>query len=818
MAPTAPKPPAFYCPECGQKHRADLSPLAGKSGVAMHTTCQGCGIRLQVHLVDGAPVCEVADAGPAQATVASATSPVKSKAKAPSKPPTEPPTRASTKPPKKAPKREPAAGTHSPVPAKGARAAAPTRKPPLAEGTHAGRYVIQDLLRRGATSTVYRAEDPETKRTVALKVLGSAASPAEREAFLRQVEVQAKIRHPNILPVYDQGVLEDGRPFFTSELLQKAETFEHLVSRARSGRIPEGSPLAPLAAIEGIVDNVMVPVAEGIYVANVENDVLHGDLRPGNVLIDGALLRPYVTDFGQSAPLKSVGENGRATSPTRREASAWLAPEQAGGEYHVRTDVWGLGALLAFALTGEACIEPNSDMTRAAAAARYRALPDDAPAPLRAIVHKAMAADPERRYVNGRQMAADLRAWRKGGWVRAVDEFGGTEAARIETRQVLQRIGRGLLWVAGGLLLGLLIGSFFEWSGGSGPEPRVTEAAQAVDRLDAELNRLAPIADALAPTEAARVWASLKVQADAAQARLSQATESDARASVGERIAFVRERFTPPPVAVKAGAGVRLTARNVGTGLRLELGAGTHAVPPGLYDVADESGGSLRFPAVVPFTVRASAQRVPTAPPALVWAIPDDARTLDRDSVLVLGGSVSPRRAPYAVPGPAVEVASFRLDRRPLRNDAYLAFLQALPAGERAARLPLTGFEIDEARGTIRVSGVRPEDPIAGVSVEDARAYCAWASTQTGSAVRLPTEAEWILAMAHPRPGEGQGTESDHGVAGLDVPALELVEGPDGPLLKGKTPDERAVYAIVPVAADARVEDVGLRCVRTPKP
>ena len=682
----------------------------------------------------------------------------------------------------------------------------------MAAGTRIGRYVVRDVVRRGATSTVYRAEDPETRRGVALKVLGRGASESEQRAFRRQIEVQARIRHPNILPVYDQGTLDDGRPFFTSELLQEAETLEQIVSLSRAGRLHEDSPFRALASVEGLVDHVLIPVAEGIYVANVENDVLHGDLNPSDVLVDGGQVRPYVTDFGQSTPLTLAAESGRARLATKRPPTPWQPPEESRGEVHLRTDVWGLGALLAFLLTGEAPLERSPDLARAAAAARYRPLPTDAPAPLRAIIQKAMAADPDRRYVNARQLAADLRAWRKGGWVRAVDEFGGTEATRIEARQIVARVGRGLLWVGGGLLLGLLIGSFFEYRGGSGPEPRVTDAAHAVDRLDAELTRLAPLAEGLEPEEAARVWAALEERVDAAAERIEQAAPSDARDAVAARIAFVRSRFAPPPVEVKAPEGLRLSARNVGTGVVTELGSGTQRLPPGRYDVADEVGDALRFPAVIPFTVRDPTQRPVAA--TLQWVIPDAVRSLDRGRVWIRGGTVATGRLPYAEVGETVDVAPFVLDRQPVRSDAYLAFLQALPAVERRSRLPATGFALDEERGTIRVSEARPEDPVLGVSPADARAYCAWASEESGVRLRLPTAAEWMLAVAHPRAGSSPVTETDHGIRGLDAPPLEIVEGAEGALLKGKPPAEAALYVMRPVEDEARVEGVGFRCVR----
>lgn len=291
------KPPPFFCPLCGQKHRADLTPLLKRPGLSLRTRCQGCDAPLSIQMEGGKPV--------AKATGT----------------PTPPPT--------------PDIG-------------GPYEKDvELAPGDRAGRYEIEALLQRGHTSTIYRAHDPETKRTVALKVLGAQADAEAKARFERQIEVQGRIRHPNVLPVYDRGALADGRPFFAAELLHDPQTLDGLVGRMRSGAIGPDDPLAAMGDVAGLVRDVLLPIADGISVANVENGEIHRDLRPGNVLVDGQSGRPYVTDFSLAAP-PSDTQKARPVPLT-----PYVAPETTQDRVHPRTDVWGLGALLVLVLSGE---------------------------------------------------------------------------------------------------------------------------------------------------------------------------------------------------------------------------------------------------------------------------------------------------------------------------------------------------------------------------------------------------------------------------------------------------------------------------------
>lgn len=703
MADAAHKPPAFYCPKCGQKHRADLSPLDGRPSGTVRTPCRRCGAALRIHLEDDRPVCEVIEVEPPQA--------------------------------------------------------APKTEKPLAPGERVGRYKVKGVLRKGQTSTVYRAHDPTTKRSVALKVLRADATDAVRRCFLRQVDVQANIRHPDILPVYDRGTLEDGRPFFTMELVHRPMTLADVLARRADGTLEKERGMAPLQTFDGLVERVLLPIAEGIYVANVENGVLHDDLRPENVLVDGRTLMPYVLDFGHAVDLEGGGTG--VPAPT----SPYLSPERAHGRVHPRSDVWGLGALLHTMLVGAPPLEGQGKELRTnAAEGRYTAIGADAPSGLAAVARKAMARAPDARYVNARQLAADLKAWLGGGRIRAVEEFGGSGATAQETRRAVRQHLLTAAWVTAGLVVGLLVGSLIPRAEEDAGAARVAAVEQEVNRLDRHLTLIQPLAATLAPDDAHRVWSRLVERADGLVARLSKAPPSATRRAIEDRIAYVRGRMPTPTVRIDAPDGVEIEAKNLRSHERTRLTPPVASLPPGRYEIHVGSDERLRFLAEIPFRVRTAGQEDEGNLPCSLWSLPVAPSAIPRERVLVLGTSVCLTEFPFGEPTGKVTVTTFAMDRRPVSNADYALFLAALPDDERAAHVPSVGFAVD-ADGSHRPVRGAEKEPVAGVRPLDARGYCTWRSREEKASVRLPTEAEWVLAS---------------GGAWSDWPLGDLVEHTEG--------------------------------------
>jgi serine/threonine-protein kinase len=270
-------------------------------------------------------------------------------------------------------------------------------------------YEIAGTIGRGGMGTVYLAVDRRLGREVALKVVQLPGGTGEDvDRLLREARVLARLEHPGIVPVHDAGLLPDGRAFYA-------------MKRVRGQRLDEYAATVPLPerlrAFERICEAVAFAHAHG---------VIHRDLKPENVMV-GPFGEVLVMDWGVAkvrAAEESWGGEGReGKRPSGEAATAhgtilgtpgYMAPEQERGEtdrIDERADVYALGAILRFLLAGE-----------------------EAPRPLEAICRRAMAAEPESRYPEVEELAADLSRYLAGLPVGAHRESLLERAGRIVRR------------------------------------------------------------------------------------------------------------------------------------------------------------------------------------------------------------------------------------------------------------------------------------------------------------------------------------------------------------------------------------------------
>jgi tRNA A-37 threonylcarbamoyl transferase component Bud32 len=267
-------------------------------------------------------------------------------------------------------------------------------------------------LGAGGFGVVYLAADPALDRDVAIKLpIAKLRDRSQSDAggvlgrFAKEARSAAKLRHPNIVSVFDHGESEQGA-YIVYEYVP-GRTLEDLI-KAESEFLTEEQAIEWIAVL-----------AEAISYAAGEG-IVHRDIKPANIMID-TQGRPQIMDFGLAEVLKGgVAATGGKIAGT----PAYMSPEQAGGADHIDSaaDQYGLAAILYEMVTGTRPVTGNGLWAISEVLSRehpplepLKALPVD----LREIILKAMHREPSQRYQDCRDFAADLRAYLSGHPVTA---------------------------------------------------------------------------------------------------------------------------------------------------------------------------------------------------------------------------------------------------------------------------------------------------------------------------------------------------------------------------------------------------------------
>jgi serine/threonine-protein kinase len=266
-----------------------------------------------------------------------------------------------------------------------------------------GRYVLRERIGGGSTGEVWRADDTQSARRVAVKVLRPGL---DGEVFAATCRAVMALRDPSIVEVYGWSQANGQHYLIMRDVV--GTDLATLLARQRR--------LAPAHVM-----SIVAEAASALQTVHTAG-MVHGDIRPGHLLLrrDGPLV---LIDIGVAAASRSTPDPA-AEPPVW---SAYLAPEQLlGAPATVATDVYALGAVAYACLAG---IRPPTPSATADTSTTDEppTFPDDIPDPVRTVVARAMAEDPAARWPSGAELArAAMRA------------ASSTEATRIDTSTILR--------------------------------------------------------------------------------------------------------------------------------------------------------------------------------------------------------------------------------------------------------------------------------------------------------------------------------------------------------------------------------------------
>ncbi len=625
-------------------------------------------------------------------------------------------------------------------------------------------YEIIGEIGRGGMGVVYKARQRNLNRLVALKVIlgGPLASDEDKARFRIEAEAAARLKHPNIVQVYDVGE-HAGFSFMALELIE-GETLRQW----QAGRPTEPEHAARL----------VVAVARAIQHAH-EHGIVHRDLKPANILLapavhddsgyplppsaptvslaapvsrsrSGALaplaLAPKVTDFGLAKAI--VGGSDLTVTGIACGTPNYMAPEQVRGKPPAPgVDVYGLGALLYELLAGRPpfvgtdAAEVMAQITKAEPPCVRKLVPG-VPRDLAVIVAKCLEKDPARRYATARDAADDLDRFVAGKPITARPVGAAERAWRWVRRNPVAAgflfvLTLGLL-VTGGLAVALARSESEEHTARAGADVARAEAEQARDELrDAlataqTLRRAAESERATAKLEAERAVEQRR-EADTARRR----SEADLRVAGGVIRDSLRELARLPHFEEPEYRGARLKLLASGRNFRDAANTRAPDTEEWLDLIADVSHwlGFLEF--LNDNQPGAAAEYRAAADAAARWATRapkrTEARARQADSLVNAGNALvnagrhedaeACYREAVALLDAVVAEAAATGDRpgeRAYRRHSLDAYGQLanvcqvrkkLPEWEKAAR-----GQLDRARELVRASGDTPDHRAALVS------------------------------------------------------------------------------------------------------
>jgi hypothetical protein len=276
-----------------------------------------------------------------------------------------------------------------------------TREEMAAEGVPAPAHLrICPELARGGMGRIHAATDRNLLRHVALKRLDMqlAEVPMYRDGFIAEAQMTGQLEHPNIVPVHELSISEQGVPYFTMKLVQGVSFDAWMRDPSRALGTTE-------RLHEGL--DIFIKVCDAVAYAH-HRGVIHRDIKPENIMV-AEFGQVYLMDWGLARLTKSrpaSGSHSQMEAPGPVGTAPFMAPEQARGnpaDMDERSDIFGLGAVLYELVSGNVI-----SLDKRAAGLGVAKI-------LRNIVNRAVAPNPEDRYQSVVDLQADVRQFLRGG-------------------------------------------------------------------------------------------------------------------------------------------------------------------------------------------------------------------------------------------------------------------------------------------------------------------------------------------------------------------------------------------------------------------